>query len=55
VPSPFVERAIVNMRELQYTVTIDRVPYEFQCGANEMMRIRKPSMLHLRVSKPVFS
>jgi len=41
VPSPFVERAIANMRELQYTVTIDRVPYEFQYGANEMMRIRR--------------
>jgi hypothetical protein len=40
VPSPFVERVVANMRELEYTVTIERVPYEFQCGANEMMRIR---------------
>ena len=27
------------VRQLGYTVTIDRVPYEFQRGANKMMRI----------------
>jgi hypothetical protein len=40
LPSPHLERTTAKMRGLNYIVTIERVPYEFQRGANEMMRIR---------------
>lgn len=41
VPSPHVASMTARLRDLNYLVTIDRVPYEFQRGGNEMMRIRK--------------
>ena len=41
-PSPFVETCAQTMRALGFNVSIERVPYEFQRGANEMMRIRQP-------------
>ena len=40
--SPFVTSASEHLRSRKYSVSIDRVPYEFQRGGNEMMRIRKP-------------
>jgi hypothetical protein len=32
--------SIEHLRRLRYSVNIERVPYEFQRGGNEMMRIR---------------
>ena len=43
LPSPYLESTTAKMRDLNYAVTIERVPYEFQKGGNEMMRIRKRS------------
>lgn len=40
VPSPHVASAMDTLKDLKYAVTIERVPYEFQRGGNEMMRIR---------------
>jgi hypothetical protein len=40
-PSPFVETCAQTMRALGANVSIERVPYEFQRGANEMMRVRQ--------------
>lgn len=39
--SPFVEPAVEELRSRGYVVTIDAVPYEFQRGANQMLRIRR--------------
>jgi SAM-dependent methyltransferase len=39
--SPHVASTTAKMQNLKYAVTIERVPYEFQRGGNEMMRIRK--------------
>jgi hypothetical protein len=39
--SPFVETCADALRTADYEVTIGRVPYEFQRGGNEMMRIRR--------------
>ena len=38
--SPHLEGTTAALREAGYAVTVERVPYEFQRGANEMMRIR---------------
>jgi hypothetical protein len=38
--SPFVNGCVDDLRKVGYHVRIDRVPYEFQRGGNEMMRIR---------------
>ena len=43
LPSPYLDSTTAKMRDLHYAVTIERVPYEFQKGGNEMMRIRKRS------------
>ena len=40
LPSPYLDSTTAKMRDLNYAVTIERVPYEFQKGGNEMMRIR---------------
>jgi hypothetical protein len=40
-PSPFVERMTDGFRGRGFDVSIDVVPYEFQRGGNQMMRIRK--------------
>lgn len=42
LPSPFLESTTAKMRGLNYAVTIERVPYEFQKGGNQMMRIVEP-------------
>lgn len=38
-PSPFVESASRRLRDRGFEVAIERVPYEFQKGGDEMMRI----------------
>jgi len=38
--SPLVESCLNSLREEGKHVTITRVPYEFQRGGNEMMRIQ---------------
>jgi len=42
-PSSFVETSAGVLRSAGAGVTIERVPYEFQRGGNEMMRIRRVS------------
>lgn len=44
-PSPFVESASRLLREQGFDVAIARVPYEFQRGGNEMLRIVRRSAL----------
>jgi hypothetical protein len=39
-PSPFVNQSVEELRTSGYDVSIEGVPYEFQRGANQMMRIR---------------
>jgi hypothetical protein len=39
-PSPYVDSAVSELRELGHAVAIETVPYEFQRGGNQMMRIR---------------
>ena len=38
--SSFVDRCVDDLNGAGHQVTLERVPYEFQRGANEMMRIR---------------
>jgi hypothetical protein len=45
--SPHVDRCITDLRETGQLVSIERVPYEFQRGGNEMMRIRVASRQRL--------
>jgi hypothetical protein len=40
IASPHVVGTIARLRDAEYAVTIERVPYEFQRGGNEMMCIR---------------
>jgi len=37
--SPYVDQVTEECHDLGFTVSIERVPYEFQRGGNEMMRI----------------
>lgn len=39
-PSPHVEPICASLRDTGVDVSIQRVPYEFQRGSNQMMRIR---------------
>jgi hypothetical protein len=39
-PSPFVDGVVQTMRDAHCDVSIEPVPYEFQRGGNQMMRIR---------------
>lgn len=39
-PSPHVAPVTTELQDRGFTVTIERVPYEFQRGGNEMMRVR---------------
>jgi len=41
IGSAHVSPIASTFRELGYTISIERVPYEFQRGANKMMRIVK--------------
>jgi len=38
-PSPLVAGCVQNLRDAGHHVSIEKVPYEFQRGGNEMMRI----------------
>jgi hypothetical protein len=38
--SPYVDRSVERLRQAGHEVAIENVPYEFQRGGNEMMRIR---------------
>jgi len=40
-PSPFAETSADAVRAAGFDVSIERVPYEFQKGGNEMMRVRR--------------
>jgi hypothetical protein len=40
--SPLVDAAIGDLRRTGFASSIEKVPYEFQLGGNEMMRIRTP-------------
>jgi len=40
-PSPFVAPCAAALSAEGFEVTIDRVPYEFQRGGNELMRVRR--------------
>jgi hypothetical protein len=40
-PSPFVPTCMKELRAAGHDVSIEKVPYEFQRGGNEMMRIRR--------------
>ena len=39
-PSPYVEVALRELRDAGHDASIETVPYEFQRGGNQMMRIR---------------
>jgi hypothetical protein len=39
-PSPHLEPALAALRQSGYSASIETVPYEFQKGANQMLRIR---------------
>ena len=45
VKSPFLASTTATLRHAGCEVTIERVPYEFQRGGNEMMRIRTSARL----------
>lgn len=38
-PSPYVESISESLSSAGIEVSIERVPYEFQCGGNQMMRV----------------
>lgn len=42
-PSQFVDAVIAEARSRSCSVAMQTVPYEFQRGANEMLRIRRPA------------
>lgn len=39
-PSPYIDGSVAELRGAGHDVSLERVPYEFQRGGNEMMRIR---------------
>jgi hypothetical protein len=41
-PSPFVAGCANAFREAGHRISFTKVPYEFQRGGNEMMRITRP-------------
>lgn len=43
--SPFVEVCVRDLRGMGHDVSIEAVPYEFQRGGNQMMRIGRPISL----------
>lgn len=40
-PSPVVEPVAEELRGRGFDVFVEQVPYEFQCGGNHMMRVRR--------------
>jgi len=49
--SPYIDRRVEQLREAGYDASIENVPYEFQRGGNQMMRIRRAGrrMANIRV------
>jgi hypothetical protein len=43
IPSPFVGPVQQALEQTSFKVSIEPVPYEFQRGANQMMRIQRPA------------
>ena len=41
-PSPYVQACVTSLRGSGHRVSIERVPYEFQRGGNQMLRILPP-------------
>jgi hypothetical protein len=41
-PSPYLAGVVDHLRESGHDVSIETVPYEFQRGGNQMMRVRTP-------------
>jgi hypothetical protein len=39
VPSPHFDRCVAHLRDGGFEVSVERVPYEFQRGVNQMLRI----------------
>lgn len=39
--SPFVDTCVIDLRSAGFEVTIEKVPYEFQRGGNEMLRLNQ--------------
>jgi SAM-dependent methyltransferase len=46
-PSPLVDGTARVLRAAGYEVSVERVPYEFQRGGNEMMRVRRATSQRL--------
>ena len=46
-PSPYLELVLEDLSSQGYDVQVRSVDYEFQKGANQMLRIRRPSELNL--------
>ena len=40
-PSPYVSSIAIHLSNTGYAVSLEKVPYEFQRGANQMLRIRR--------------
>jgi hypothetical protein len=40
-PSPHLEPALAALRQSGYSASVETVPYEFQKGANQMLRVRR--------------
>jgi hypothetical protein len=40
LPSPYITSSVTELRDAGHDVSIENVPYEFQRGGNQMMRIR---------------
>jgi len=41
-PSEYVQVTVDSLRECGHEVSIEKVPYEFRRGGNQMMRVRRP-------------
>ncbi len=39
--SPYVDQYVGDLRQTGFAVTVENVPYEFQRGGNQMMRVRR--------------
>lgn len=51
--SPLVEENVERLRGAGFELTVERVPYEFQRGGNEMMRIRRRSLARAFAEKQI--
>jgi hypothetical protein len=40
-PSPYVEPLLMGLANAGYNTSVEKVPYEFQRGGNQMLRVRK--------------